>query len=84
MNNNYRLYRIDREQGVTEDKAVLEWHRGCNGTDHTDLLLKVWYKHGRHDFAETVMAVERGRCDGLCTPEELGGFLHPAAVRLRV
>jgi hypothetical protein len=77
VNTNCRIYRIDRETGVTEDKAVLEWHRGCNGVDHVDLLHKVWYKHGRHDYAELLTQVHRGRCDGLCTPEELGGFVYP-------
>ena len=81
MNNNYRLYRIDRELGVTEDKAVLEWNRGCNGTDHADMLNKVWFVHGRIDYSEELITVNRGRCDGLCTPEELGGFLHPVPNR---
>lgn len=76
MDTHCRIYRIDREVGVTKDKAVLEWNRGCNGTDHVDLLIKVWFLNGQVDFAEIVAEVERGCCDGLCTAGRLGGFIH--------
>ena len=75
--NNYNVYRIDREQGITQDKAVLEWNRGCNGTDHVDLLNKVWYIRGQVDYAEELASVHRGHCDGICTAENMGEFIYP-------
>jgi hypothetical protein len=31
------------------------------------------------DFMETLVVVHRGRCDGICTTEEMGGFNHPSS-----
>lgn len=59
---------INTEEGVTEDGGTLVRADGCNGEFHA-----IWYvveyqneTTGVVDYADSLVTVIRGRCDGTC------------------
>ena len=61
--NSYSIYAEKREPGITDDGACLEWWRGCNRTQHVDLLQKIYYdKDGKVEDAAILAYVVRGPC----------------------
>lgn len=54
-------------EGRTADGAVLESRNGCNGAEHASELEKIFYdEDGEVEFAEQVINIKRGPCDGSC------------------
>ena len=74
----FRIYRNVIEPGTTDDGAILEWHKGCNGKQHVDLLDKIFYEADGKTvkFAEIVAQIERGVCDKTCCKCNLGSFQY--------
>lgn len=81
--NSFSVFHVTLE-GKTQDGAVLErWH-GCNDREHVDLFMKVFYGQDKQvEYAEDIIAVERGECDGYCD-QVYGGDAGPSFMYPRI
>lgn len=74
MSNVFKIYECTEEIGATDDRAILEWMRGCNKQEHVDELYKIFYEGDNVVFAEVVVTVRRGPCNEQCLHKPDKGF----------
>ncbi|MEK7503102.1 MAG: hypothetical protein AAB556_01500 [Patescibacteria group bacterium] len=77
----FRIFKQVEESGVTLDHAILEWSYGCDGEEHAGELHKIFYEGDSVVFAEVVVGVKQGPCDGRCFHKPDLGFFILTPVR---
>ena len=73
----YRVF-AEAEEGRAQNGGIVVRNLGCDGENHVDII-DVQYRDegGKVTFVEEVIKIERGKCDGTCTSDDLGEFAYP-------